>query len=414
MKEEMWKIDENKWIGAINLKTNSRYDENEIDKHGFNKEGIHVITGTQFDEKGYNRFGFNENGINKYSININGKFVNCTISDYSVKYIKIAYGRLERIMDILASDENMYSLYSEKFPILNLKQAERVFGENEIDQYGFNKKGIHVISNMTTDNEGYNALGYNIDGYDRNGYDIYGFDKYGYDEYGYNLSGRDKEGYDREGYDKKGYNKENVDRYGKKRPEEKLSEEEEKKRAENKIQTRKNYLGLKSKAEKLAKGEISLEDYIKISKTSIEDLIKFAKKDKMDPNVIRGLYKYIKPYRVDQKPFSKRDYLDSTTLIINGNEVRPTEEDVDRCVEYLKANHSLICDTTVRDTVRKFLRGEIDVTISADELQDSIEENEDETKKALSEIIICQQNKIKSQESEISKLKEQRRSLNEQ
>ena len=140
MEEKKWKINNNEWIGAINLKTNSRYDEDGIDKHGFNKEGIHVITGNQFDEKGYNRFGFNEDGVNKYSIDINRRFVNSTTSGYSVKYIQTLYGRLERIIDILASDENMYSLYSGKFPILKQKQAERVFDENEIDQYGFNKK----------------------------------------------------------------------------------------------------------------------------------------------------------------------------------------------------------------------------------------------------------------------------------
>ena len=154
MEEKVWKIDNNKWIGAINLRTNSRYDKNGIDKHGFNKEGIHIITGTQFDENGYNRFGFNSDGINKYSININGKFVNSTISDYTVKYIKNVYGRLNRIIDILASDENIYSLYSKKFPILMKKQDERIFDENETDQYGCNKKGIHVITNMTIDNKG--------------------------------------------------------------------------------------------------------------------------------------------------------------------------------------------------------------------------------------------------------------------
>ena len=87
-----------------------------------------------------------------------------------------------------------------------------IYDESGIDQYSFNKKRMHVISNMTIDNDGYNALGYGTDGYDRNGYDFYGFDKHGYDEYGYNLYGRDKQGYDREGYDKIGYNKENIDR----------------------------------------------------------------------------------------------------------------------------------------------------------------------------------------------------------
>ena len=37
-----------------------------------------------------------------------------------------------------------------------------------------------------------------------------------------------------------------------------------------------------------------------------------------------------------KKPFIKADYLKSTILISNGQEVRPTEEDVDKCVEYLQ------------------------------------------------------------------------------
>ena len=43
-------------------------------------------------------------------------------------------------------------------------------------------------------------------------------------------------------------------------------------------QQRKNFVGLKNKAEKLGKGEMTLEDYIKCSKTSIDDLIAFCKK----------------------------------------------------------------------------------------------------------------------------------------
>ncbi len=41
---------------------------------------------------------------------------------------------------------------------------------------------------------------------------------------------------------------------------------------ERKNQRRKNFLGLKDKAEKLGKGEMTFEDYVKCSKTSIEDL----------------------------------------------------------------------------------------------------------------------------------------------
>ena len=65
----------------------------------------------------------------------------------------------------------------------------------------------------------------------------------------------------------------------------------------------------------------------------------------------RGLYKYIKPYKTFTRPFKKKEYLETTFLIIDGEEIRPTEQEVDACIEYLKANGSLICDKTVRTTI---------------------------------------------------------------
>ena len=219
----------------------------------------------------------------------------------------------------------------------------------------------------------------------------------------------------------------NIDRYHlkieieKKQEEEKKAEEEKRKEREaKKNQQRKNYLGLINKAEKLGKGEMTLEDYIKCSKTSIDDLINFAKKEHMDADVIRGLYKYKKPYALYKKPFSKKQYLESTILLIDGQEVKPTEEDVDKCVEYLTAMGSLVCDKIVKDTVRKYLKGEIDITLKTAELQEQIEENkstiaknEEEIKDTLTEVVLSQQNRIKAQENEIADLKSQRRSLNE-
>ena len=402
MQEKIWKINDKQWIGTINVYTNSRYDENGIDKHGFNKEGIHVITRGRFDENGYDRFGFDENMVNKYGIDINGRFAVGSLSNYTIKYIRMQYRRLNRIIDILASEHAMYLLYSEKFPILSIKQNERVFDENGIDKYGFNKEGIHVITNITLDNYGYNALGYNALGYDRNGYDIYGYDEQNYDEYGYNTVGRDIQGYDREGYDREGYDENGIDKHGIKRPEKILSGKEEREIEENKIKRRNNYLGLISKAEKLSKGELSLEEYVKTSKTSIEDLIEFAKKQKMSADIVRGLSKYKKPYSVYKKQFFKEQYLKVTILIIDGKEVKPTEEDVDKCIEYLKVNDYLICDKTVRDTVKSYLKGELDINIK-----------NEENRKLLAKEIIEQQNKIKTQEAEISELKAQRRSLDE-
>ena len=257
------------------------------------------------------------------------------------------------------------------------------------DKYGYNRAGF---DHFGYDKEGYDRKGFNEEGMHRNGtrYDYYGYDKEGYDKDGFN-----KEGCDREGFDKNGLNKQGLTK---------------KQYQERKDQQIRNYLGLKDKAKKLGKGEMALEDYVKCSKTSIDDLIVFAKKEKMNADVIRGLYKHKKLYAIYKKPFVKANYLKSTTLIINGQEVKPTEEDVDKCVEYLKVNDSLICEKTVKDTVRGYLKGEIDITIKDGELKKQLEENniaegEYENKQDLVEEIVGQQNKIKLQENEIAELK---------
>ena len=115
---------------------------------------------------------------------------------------------------------------------------------------------------------------------------------------------------------------------------------------------------------------------------------------------------------------SLKQYLESTTLLINGQEVKPTEEDVDKCVGYLTAMGSLVCDKTVRDTVRKYLKGEIDINLKTEELQEQIEENEstiaeneEEIKDTLTKVVLSQQNRIKVQENEIADLKSQRRDI---
>lgn len=181
-----------------------------------------------------------------------------------------------------------------------------------------------------------------------------------YDKDGYGRDGFNIDGFDRSGYGRDGFNADGVNREGKTR--EDIEKDKEDTKVENKKQTRKNYLGLIDKAEKLAKGQMTIEEYIMKSKTSIEDLITFAKKQHLQTDIIRGLYRYIKPYKTYKKPFSKREYLSSTILIINDKEVKPTEQDVDMCIEYLKANGSLICDKTVRYTIRMYLNGEIDIT----------------------------------------------------
>ena len=235
------------------------------------------------------------------------------------------------------------------------------------DRSGYNKSGYDRdgFHRRGRDKEGYDREGYNKKGYDRKGYDKEsynkkGYDKEGYDKGGFNVDGIhrdtgtqfDSEGYNKEGYDKDGYNREGLDRTGKNRDERKEIQQTQ----------RKNWLGLRDKAEKLAKGQISIEEYIMKSKTSIEDLITFAKKEHLSADIIRGLYKYIKPYKTFTRPFKKKEYLETTFLIIDGEEIRPTEQEVDACIEYLKENGSLICDKTVRTTISQYKRGEIDIT----------------------------------------------------
>ena len=85
----------------------------------------------------------------------------------------------------------------------------------------------------------------------------------------------------------------------------------------------------------------------------------------------------------------KKDYLNSTILMIEGKEVRPTEEDVDKCIAYLTALGSWICDKTVRDTVRSYKRGELNI------------------EESLRNAILDEQIEIKSQETDIANLKSQ-------
>ena len=359
----------------------------KYDRRGFDKDGVHR-TGSYydydgFDVNGYNSYGYDVDGYNKRGYDKDG-------------YDKDGY------------DKDGYD--------------KDGYDKDGVNKEGFNKEGIHRNGTYYDydgfDVNGYNRRdGYNRDGYDRDGYNYRGFDKKGihretrtiYNEKGFRKGGRhkngtryDDDGYDFRGFDRDGYNRDGINKNG-------LTRNQVK---EEKNQRTSNYLGLINKAEKLGKGEMSLEDYVKSSKTSIEELIKFAKKENMSVDIIRGLQKYKKSYAIYKKPFSKKNYLESTILLIDGQEVKPTEEDVDKCVGYLKAKDSLICDKTVKDTVRKYLRGEIEVSIKDEEQHENYKESKtniteykSEIKQDLVEIIVGQQKKIKAQEVEIADLK---------
>ena len=393
------------------------YKNNGLDDRGFRFDEIHHITRTKYDEQGYDINGWDQEGINIE-----------TQSEYDSKGF------------------NIKGIHQNGTPYDNDGYDINGFNSQGIDRRHFRRDGTNTYTNKKFD-----LKGYDINGYDSNGYDINGVNRLGYDmgdirsvwqekedymrylnsnwylvgkveinfntrtlwgEDGYTAGiytyaskcfDQESVGVDREGYDRDGYNSKGTNRNGLTREEQEEKEAKEKEIKKN--QQRKNYLGLKGKAEKLGKGEMTLEDYVKCSKTSIDDLIIFAKKENMDADVIRGLYKYVKTYKSYKKPFAKTEYLKSTILIINGQEVKPTEEDVDKCVEYLKANGSLICDKTVRNTVRGYLKGEIDITIKEEDLEEQIEENEKKISDELVRVLVEQQDKIKSQKAEIANLK---------
>ena len=419
--------------------------EKIYNSRGFDQYGIHK-NGTRFDDDGYDMYefdkdGYDMSGFNLHGWNKEGKRYNGSIYD-------------ENGFDVTGTHENGKKYDNDGYDVDGFNSRginRRHFYKDGTYQYNRNKK----YDSAGLDMEGYDKFGWDSEGYDRFGIDCRGYykngvraeDSYGkrhasgkwrnglnyktgkmldidgYDRNGYGRDGYDRDGYDRDGYDRDGYhrcggyNRDGLNRNGLTREQQKEQDilDQEKKMEQKKEianQQRKNYLGLKNKAEKLAKGEMSLVDYIKCSKTSIDDLIDFAKKEHMEAEVIRGLHKHKKLYAAYKKTFKKEEYLKSNILIIDGQEVRPSEEDVDKCMDYLKAEGALICDKTVKDTVRGYLRGEIDITIKEDALEERIEENnaiisENEQKIAdeLVGTIIEQQDKIKSQQIEIGNIR---------
>ena len=350
-----------------NLFANLDDDEPEYDIEGYDKEG--------YDKEGFNRAGYDKDGYDREGFNEEG-------------YDRRLYDR----QGFNRQGFNRDGIHRDTLTKYNPKG----FNEAGYDKDGFYEDGYNIEG---YDKDGFNRWGYNREGYDKEGYNRLGYSEEGYDRRGFDRKGihkdtlteYDQEGYDKEGYNREGYDREGIDRTGKTREE----------RAEIQQTQRKNWLGLREKAEKLAKGEMTIEEYIMKSKTSIEELITFAKKEHLSSDTIRGLYKYKKPYRVYTRPFRKKEYLTSTIIIIDGKEVRPTEQDVDMCIEYLKTNGALLCAKNIEDLVRKHLRGEIDIT----------QKGEETTKQELIKKIIEQQETIAEQETEMNRLNTQKKEL---
>ena len=47
--------------------------------------------------------------------------------------------------------------------------------------------------------------------------------------------------------------------------------------------------------------------------------------------------------------------------MVGREKVTPTDEDVDKCIRYLRANNRLVCQKTVHETVRQYLQGTLEI-----------------------------------------------------
>lgn len=116
----------------------------------------------------------------------------------------------------------------------------------------------------------------------------------------------------------------------------------------------------------LVSGKMSMEQYILSHKTSLDDLIKFARKLKVNGSVIKKLYSLKGEYKALRKPFIREKYVGIVRIMVGNQYVAPTDEDVDGCIQYLRDNGRLVCGKTVKETVRGYLRGEIEIPESPD------------------------------------------------
>ena len=202
------------------------YNREGYDKQGFNERG--------FNREGYDREGFDKKGVNRDGIDRRGYKVGSRneLNQYN-RYGFNKYGRDrggfdEYGYDICGYDKNGYDRKG---------HDEEGYDINGFNIKGWNREGKNIKTSELYDKDGYDINGYDIDGfdkkgwsregknkvtddiydkngYDKNGYDIYGYDKNGYDKEGYNKEGFNWRGYDREGYNKEGFNWGGYDREG--------------------------------------------------------------------------------------------------------------------------------------------------------------------------------------------------------
>ena len=297
---------------------------------GFNREGINKDTGTKYNLEGYNIFGYDKDGYNEEGYNRQG-----------------------------------------------------------FSRMGFNREGINKDTGTKYDLEGYDINGYNEEGYNKNGYNHEGYDKDGYDKEGYNKIEFNRDGinkttglkYNEYGFDYKGINSETGTEYDKEGYDINGKTADGFTRATARERSQR-YAIIIDMINKLVSGELVLEQYKRISKLKISELLRIAKDSHMSSDTISKLRKLEKEDLKYLKAFTK-DIVETTSFIIDDKEVKLSTKrnEVLDVIKYLCDNKVYLCSYTFKKYMKLYLMGEFDLNISFEENLKNLAKSDDKSKK---------------------------------
>ena len=127
---------------------------------------------------------------------------------------------------------------------------------------------------------------------------------------------------------------------------------------------------------RLANEQISINDFLTTYTYSLEDALRIAKKEseftKEEISQLSRMYNYSLFY---QTPFDREAYKECCAVMVDGKKVKPTDQQIDACLEYIRDHEFYECDFTVRTLIAMYLSKKIDMKSenSAKELQDKLE-----------------------------------------
>ncbi len=126
----------------------------------------------------------------------------------------------------------------------------------------------------------------------------------------------------------------------------------------------------------LANGKISINDFITTYTYSIEEALEIAKKN---PEFTQSeIYFLTRAHRHSlfyQTPFDRDQYKECCAIIVDGKRVKPTDKQIDACIDYIREHDFYECDFTIRTLVALYLTKKIDMKSenSSHEFQEKLE-----------------------------------------